>query len=96
MIQHSQMQTEIAINLKPFAEGGMRYAFFAFEQKLGQKLVAKLPKELDESEYNLETMSKDLETMYICQHIVNEFNNKISQHLFHSEYLLNFVHTFIY
>ena len=71
------MPTEIAINLVPFAEGGMRYAFFAFERKLKQKIVAKIPKDIYQH-YNLAHMSRDLETMYICQHIVNEFNNKIS------------------
>jgi hypothetical protein len=40
-------------------------------------MVAKLPKDVNQENYNLETMSKDLEATFICQHIVNDFNDRI-------------------
>ena len=40
-------------------------------------MVAKIPKEVDPKTYNLDHMNKDIEAMFICQHIVNEFNERI-------------------
>lgn len=57
--------------------------------------MAKLPKWIDEK-YNIEYMKKDLESIFICQHIVNDFNDKIVQSLPDTRLLLNFIHSFIY
>jgi len=43
----------------------MRYAFYAIDEKLNQRLVAKLPKKIDES-YELEHLKKDIEAIFIC------------------------------
>jgi hypothetical protein len=40
-------------------------------------------------------MSKDLESMFICSHIVNEFNERLVSDV-DSSLLLDFVHSFIY
>lgn len=41
-------------------------------------------------------MKKDLEATFICQHLVNEFNDKVVYILPDSRLLLNFVHNYIY
>jgi len=43
----------------------MRYAFYANDNILNQKLVAKLPKWIDDK-YNLDSMKNDLESIFIC------------------------------
>jgi hypothetical protein len=40
-------------------------------------MVAKLPKNVNPKHYNLEVMKNDIEAMFICSHIVNEFNERI-------------------
>ena len=95
LIQNSQIKTTIQIHNKPFSQGAMRYAFYALDTTLNQKLVAKLPKSL--TSYNIPTLQKDLESIFICQHIVNEFNEKIV--LVSDEktnILFDFIHCFIY
>lgn len=59
----------------------MRWAFYAYDNYLGQKLVAKHPKAIDEGSYNVETMKKDLESQFICSHIVDDFNSKLLPHI---------------
>ncbi len=73
----------------------MRYAFYARDDLLNQKLVAKLPKWMDET-YTIDHMKKDLESIFICQHVVNEFNDKIIHVVPDTRLLLNFVHCFLY
>jgi len=73
----------------------MRYAFYAKDELLDQKLVAKVPKIISK-DYDIQTLKKDNEATFICQHIVNEFNEKIIPHLVDTSLLLNFVHTFVY
>jgi len=72
----------------------MRYAFYMKDLELSQKMVAKLPKVIDDS-YNMETMMKDIESIFICQHIVNDFNDRIISIVPDTRLLLNFVHSFI-
>lgn len=74
----------------------MRYAFYMIDTKLNQKMVAKLPKVLDDNTYTLENMKKDIESVFICQHIVNEFNEGIVEIIPNDNLLLNFVHSFIF
>ena len=57
--------------------------------------VAKLPKDLRSTKYNLEDMKGDIETMFLCSHIVNDFNEKLIA-VVESNYLMDFVHSFIY
>jgi vacuole morphology and inheritance protein 14 len=56
-------------------------------------MVAKLPKIIDSS-YCLNEMKKEIEVQFICQHIVNEFNERVVE-IVNSSLLLNFVHAFI-
>lgn len=94
LIQNSQIDTKIRICNRPFAQGSMRFAFYALDTRLNQKLVAKLPKlPLDHS---VEEMCKDLESQFICQHIVNEFNERVIAFLPSTKLLLNFAYCFIY
>ena len=95
LIQKSQIKTKIELSDHPFAEGAMRYAFLMRDLVCKQKLVGKLPKKITKDNYNLEVMSKDIEAMFICSHIVNSFNDIIIG-LSDSELLSDFVHSFIY
>lgn len=58
-------------------------------------MVAKLPKSINPKTYNLEQMKFDIEAMFICQHIVNEFNERIIDKQ-DDKLLTEFVHSFIY
>jgi hypothetical protein len=40
-------------------------------------------------------MKNDIEAMFICTHIVNEFNEKLISSI-DSRYLVEFVHSFLY
>jgi vacuole morphology and inheritance protein 14 len=73
----------------------MRYAFYAYDDMLQQNLVAKLLKVLSRG-YDLDTLKKDLESVFICQHLVNEFNERVIPYVADTSSLLNFVHCFIY
>ena len=57
-------------------------------------MVAKLPKEFGKH-YCLDEMKWDIEVQFICQHIVNEFNESIVEIITHESLLLNFVHAFL-
>ena len=95
LVQNSQITTKVRICQQPFAQGAMRYAFYAKDELVDQKLVAKLPK-IVSVDYTIATLQKDLESIFICQHIVNEFNEKIIPFVPNTNLLLNFVHCFIY
>jgi hypothetical protein len=41
LLQNSQIESEITMTKTPIAEGGMRYAFYAYDLMLQQKLVMK-------------------------------------------------------
>ncbi len=58
-------------------------------------MVAKLSKNINPKTYNLEHMKLDIEAMFICQHIVNEFNERIIDKQ-DDKLLTEFVHSFIY
>jgi hypothetical protein len=58
-------------------------------------MVAKLPKNVNPASYNLEHMKLDIEALFICQHIVNEFNERIIDKQ-DDKLLTEFVHSFIY
>ncbi|KAL4467277.1 hypothetical protein ABPG72_010084 [Tetrahymena utriculariae] len=98
LVQHSEIKTKLQISRIPFAEGAMRYAFYAKDTMLNQKLVVKLNKKQHKSDptLNKADMIKDLESQFICQHIVNQFNDRVSEHVTSTENLKNFVHCYIY
>ena len=79
LVQKKQITTSVKLAKSPFAEGAMRYAFYMDDLELedAHQMVAKLPKDINPKTYNLNTMSKDIEAMVVCQHIVNEFNERI-------------------
>ncbi len=58
MVQSSQITSKVKICKYPFSDGSMRYAFYAFDTEIKQKLVVKRSKRI--SDNNLKTMSKDL------------------------------------
>jgi hypothetical protein len=58
-------------------------------------MVAKLPKDVNPKHYNLDVMKNDIEAMFICTHIVNEFNERIIS-LGDNQLLVEFVHSYIY
>ena len=95
LIQKSQISTSIWINDKPFSAGAMRFAFYMKDLELNQKLVAKIPKIIDDS-YNPTQMMRDIEALFICTHIINEFNDRIISFLPDNNMLMNFVNGFIY
>jgi len=57
--------------------------------------VAKLPKSTDPKSYNLDVMKKDIESMFICSHIVNDFNEHIINYG-DTHLLVEFVHSYVY
>jgi len=73
----------------------MRYAFMMRDQELQEEYVVKVPKDVRAKNYNLEEMKNDIEAMFICTHIVNEFNERLIS-LVDSKYLVEFVHSFLY
>ena len=95
LIQKNEVSTKVWINSKPFAAGAMRYAFYMKDLVMNQKMVAKIPKVLDEN-YTPEIMRKDIESVLICSHIVNEFNDRIVSILPDPDMLISFVHCYIY
>lgn len=67
------------------------------DMDLGQNMVAKIPIEVSEKKnYNMEFLKKDTESIIICQHIVNEFNDNVVEIVDDTAFLMNFVHSFIY
>jgi vacuole morphology and inheritance protein 14 len=57
--------------------------------------VVKVPKDVRAKNYNLEEMKNDIEAMFICTHVVNEFNERLISFV-DSKYLVEFVHSFLY
>lgn len=95
LLQKSQIHSYIKIADHPFAEGAMRQAFICQDEDLDEKYVVKVPMDRNPKTYNLESMKNDIEAMFICTHIVNEFNEKLIV-LVDSSYLVEFVQSFIY
>lgn len=95
LLQKSQIHSTINIAVDPFAEGAMRYAFLMQDEELNEKYVVKVPKDVNPATYHPEEMKNDIEAMFICTHIVNEFNDKMIS-LVSARYMVEFVHSFIY
>lgn len=95
LVQKSQINCRVSLALSPFSEGAMRYAFYMKDLDIEQELVAKMPKNVDPATYTLEVMQKDIEAMFLCSHVVNEFNDLIIAYG-ETRLLVEFVHAFIY
>lgn len=89
------MKTKVKIAKNPFASGAMRHAFQAFDLKYDEQYVVKRPIKISEQSYNLEVMEKDLESLVFCRLIVEELNERLISKV-NSQYLLDFVQSFIY
>jgi len=96
LIQSSNIETKVWICPKPFSQGSMRYAFYMKDVYLNEKLVGKIPKILDDN-YNISCMKRDVESMIIFGHLVNEFNERmIWKFQSEDQTLLNVAHAYIY
>ena len=84
------------ISFEAFSEGAMRYAHYMRDINMQENIVAKIPRTIEEKEYNPESMMKDIESMIISQHIVNDFNDKIISKLGDTETLFSFVSSYVY
>jgi len=95
LIQKCQITSKVKIAKDPFSEGAMRYAFMMEDRDLKKQYVVKVPKDINPKTYHPLEMKNDTEAIFVCSHIVNEFNEKLVT-LINSKYLVEFVHSFIY
>lgn len=96
LIQSSFIKTQVWINPKPFAAGCMRYAFYMKDIKLNEKLVGKIPKEIDEN-YTIPHMRQDIESLIVLSHLSCEFNKRIiAKFQKIDQNLINAVNSYIY
>ena len=97
-ISHYQIETECIIDDNPFNEGAERYAYYMYDTKVKMKYVAKQKKIYSKSQNNLSSFQKELESITICHHIANEFNERIVNYLpkGKTNILINFIHSYIY
>jgi len=77
LIQQSKIISKIKLDLSPFSKGVMRYAYYMYDTFLDQKLVGKLPIKYKKQEYNLEFLSRDIESFIASDHLASEFNDRI-------------------
>ena len=97
-INHYKVETKCIIDDIPFSEGAERYAYFLYDKEVNLKYVAKRRKKYYMSENNLQGYSKDLESITICHHIANEFNERIVNIIPNdkTDILLKYIHCYIY
>lgn len=75
-IQIRKLTSKIKIFKNYFSEGAMRYAFYAYDSVLNQKLVAKLHKNIkDNSDFNL--AKRDSMSLIACHYFSEIFNSRI-------------------
>ena len=93
-ISHYKVETKCIIDDIPFSEGCERYAYFLYDEDVKMKYVAKLRKEYIESKNMLEDYSKELESITVCHHIANEFDERIVNIVpkDKTNILLNYIH----
>ena len=70
LIDSCQMTSTVQIATAPFSEGSFRYAFQGTDTMLGEDMVMKIPKSIQLSQYNIESMKQELEISSICNLIV--------------------------
>ena len=76
-ILHYEVETESFVDSVPFNEGAERLAYYLYDDKLKMNFVAKRKRIYSDSTNTIEFLSKDLESITICHHISNEFNDRI-------------------
>ena len=97
-ISHYTVQTKCIIDEIPFNEGALRYAYYLYDKEVKMNYVAKLDKEISSSRDNLEGYSRELESITICHHISNEFDERIVNIVpkDQTNILLKYIHCYIY
>ena len=97
-ISHYTVNTKCIIDKIPFNEGALRYAYYLYDEEVKMKYVAKLDKEIDNKRNNLKGYSRELESITICHHISNEFDERIVNIVPNGQtnILLKYVHCYIY
>ncbi|KAL4477124.1 hypothetical protein ABPG72_008858 [Tetrahymena utriculariae] len=97
-IKFQKLTSKIQIYKKYFSEGAMRFAFYAYDTILNQKLVAKLHKNWSDNS-NFEVMKRDSMSLIACHYFADEFNSRmLLKTTDHDEVpiLINFVDSSIY
>ena len=97
-INHYKVETKCIIDDIPFGEGVERYAYFLYDKEVNLKYVAKEKKEYDASNNTLDKYAKEVESITICHHIANEFNERIVNIVpkDKTDILLKYIHCYIY
>ena len=97
-ISHNTIETEALIDNIAFNEGAQRYALYLYDNKLEMKFVAKRNKVSSPNFETIKYLSKELETITICHHIANAFNERVIALLpdQKTDILFNFIHCYIY
>ena len=97
-ISHYKVETKCIIDDIPFNEGAERYAYYLYDKEVKLNYVAKLNKIFIKSKDNLEEYSKELESITICHHISNEFDERIVNIVpkDKTNVLLKYIHCYIY
>lgn len=96
LIDSCSMSTKVKIAQKPFSEGSFRYAFHGYDSFLEENMVLKLNKQIDLKEYNVASMSQELEQTSICSLITRKFNERMIDKVSEPHLLRDFVRSFIY
>jgi len=96
-IQTNKINSKIKLDLSPFSKGEMRYFYYMYDSFLDQNLIASLPIKYKNQKYNLEFLSKEIESLIVSEHIACEFNDRIINHRKNTyNLLLNFKRAYIY
>ena len=97
-ISHYTVETKCVIDQKPFSEGALRYAYYLYDNEVSMKFVGKLDKKITNIRNNLEGYSRELESITICHHISNEFDERIVNIIpkDKTDILLKYIHCYIY
>ena len=97
-ISHYTVETNCIIDEIPFNEGALRYAYYLYDNEVNMKYVAKLDKEISSTRDNLKGYSKELESITICHHISNEFDERIVNIIPKNQtnILLKYIHCYLY
>ena len=94
---HETVETNCIIDEIPFSEGALRYAYYLYDNEVNMNYVAKLDKEISNTRDNLEGYSKELESITICHHIANQFDERIVNIIPKNQtnILLKYIHCYI-
>ena len=97
-ISHYTVNTKCIIDDIPFNEGALRYAYYLYDKEVQMNYVAKLDKKLNILRDNLKDYSRELESITICHHISNEFDERIINFIPKNQtnILIKYIHCYIY